>query len=303
MDELTYVFHEGERRVQALAGETAVADQNSAMVQKRVMGGALPFLRQQGFAVFALEIRGQVWCSPMFGRPGFIESVDGREVRFAADAVTEPMLVEAARQGCDAGVLVIDLATRRRIRINGQLTREDGGKLLLTVAESYPNCPKYITRRLLQWEVGPGTELLVLREGVAFGEEQEASLTRADLLFVATKHPSRGADASHRGGLPGFVRVIGGRGLEFADYAGNGMFNTLGNLAVDGRIGLLVPDLVRKVMVQLTGTGSLRWDGDVAEAGTGRVVGVEVRAWRELPLGLKGAEFLDYSPYDPEVRR
>ena len=38
---------------------------------------------------------------------------------------------------------------------------------------------------------------------------QRARIGNADTLFIASFHPEGGADASHRGGFPGFVRVLG----------------------------------------------------------------------------------------------
>ena len=56
---------------------------------------------------------------------------------------------------------------------------------------------------------------------------------RGDVLFIATAHATRGADASHRGGNPGFIEVLDGKTVRIPDYAGNSMFNTLGNLVVN----------------------------------------------------------------------
>jgi ferredoxin-NADP reductase len=67
-------------------------------------------------------------------------------------------------------------------------------------------------------------------------------------------------DASHRGGDPGFVRVEGPRRLVFPDYAGNKHFNTLGNLLLDPRAGLLFVDFERGSLVQMTGHASIDWD-------------------------------------------
>ena len=68
-------------------------------------------------------------------------------------------------------------------------------------------------------------------------EAKASRRTSADTFFVASAHAERGVDASHRGGLPGFVRVLGDRTLEIPDYPGNSMFNTLGNPAADPRAG------------------------------------------------------------------
>ena len=79
----------------------------------------------------------------------------------------------------------------------------------------------------------------------------------------ARVHPTRGADASHRGGSPGFVRVAGGR-LWWPDYPGNNMFNSLGNLAVDPAAALMFIDFFSGRTLQLSGAGDVRWD-DAAE--------------------------------------
>ncbi len=51
---------------------------------------------------------------------------------------------------------------------------------------------------------------------------------------------------SHRGGLPSFVRVMQHNAAaaepHIPDYRGNNFFNTLGNLAVNPRSGLLCID-------------------------------------------------------------
>jgi predicted pyridoxine 5'-phosphate oxidase superfamily flavin-nucleotide-binding protein len=55
-------------------------------------------------------------------------------------------------------------------------------------------------------------------------------------------HAPAGVDCSHRGGNPGLVRVLDERRLVFPDYSGNNMFQTLGNLSLDSRAGLLFLD-------------------------------------------------------------
>jgi hypothetical protein len=99
-------------------------------------------------------------------------------------------------------------------------------------------------------------------------------IARADTFFLGTTHPERGTDASHRGGPPGFVRVERSS-LWWPDYAGNNMFNSLGNLATDPTAALLFLDFSTGATLHLSGTARLEWttpeeDGD--DAGTGRRV-------------------------------
>jgi hypothetical protein len=103
----------------------------------------------------------------------------------------------------------------------------------------------------------------------------------ADTFFIASVHPERGADASHRGGRPGFVEVAGkGRLLPFPDYAGNRMFQILGNLMVDGHVGLLFLDWTTGVALQVTGEAQIVWDEDEVScySGAERLVDVTVES-------------------------
>ena len=54
--------------------------------------------------------------------------------------------------------------------------------------------------------------------------------------------PWYGADVSHRCGRPGFVRIDNDSTLTVPDFMGNFFFNTIGNLQVNPRAGLLFPD-------------------------------------------------------------
>ena len=97
--------------------------------------------------------------------------------------------------------------------------------------------------------------------------------------------------------------VLDDRTLRIPDYSGNSMFNTLGNLRVNARAGIIVPDFERGRTLQLTGTAETLWNQDDPEdrtGGTHRFLAFRITHWLELPLppGVK-TEFLDYSPYNP----
>ena len=81
-----------------------------------------------------------------------------------------------------------------------------------------------------------------------------------DTFFIASAHPERGADASHRGGQPGFVEIdSSGRRVRFPDYSGNNMFQTLGNLTVDSHAGLLFLDWDSGDAIRLSGRAEIVW--------------------------------------------
>jgi uncharacterized protein len=72
-----------------------------------------------------------------------------------------------------------------------------------------------------------------------FADDDKSFIESSIYFFIATADASRHPDCSFKGGAPGFVRITGPSELVFPDYDGNGMFKSLGNLAVNAHVGLL----------------------------------------------------------------
>jgi predicted pyridoxine 5'-phosphate oxidase superfamily flavin-nucleotide-binding protein len=312
-------FHAGEIAMQAFTGESRVAEVNAPMISSRIAKGAVPFLTAQQFAVLSVESGNALWCTHIIGEPGFIDVPDPTRLsislRMTPDldraalgprylpTAADPMVLAAADRNAAVGSIFIDLQTRMRYRINGRLSRLENDRIELQVQQAYGNCPKYITRRVLQW--GEDRYNWITYEGgkLLSGKQQDV-LRSADLLFIATGHPEYGLDASHRGGYPGFVTVVDERTLDVADYPGNSLFNSLGNLMVDRRIGLFIPDLARKRALRITGTATIHFrdSGQNASASSApRLVRVSVAQWEEVYLPVSSSQIIDYSPFNPEI--
>jgi len=73
-------------------------------------------------------------------------------------------------------------------------------------------------------------------------EVAKAFIESRAFFFLSTVNHDGHPTVSHKGGAPGFVRVLDDRTLVFPSYDGNGMFLSMGNIAGDGRIGLLFID-------------------------------------------------------------
>ncbi|MCW5689225.1 MAG: pyridoxamine 5'-phosphate oxidase family protein [Pseudolabrys sp.] len=73
----------------------------------------------------------------------------------------------------------------------------------------------------------------------AFTDDDKVYIESLPYFFIATADAEGRPDCSFKGGPPGFVRVTGASELAFPDYDGNGMFKSLGNLGVNGHVGLL----------------------------------------------------------------
>jgi predicted pyridoxine 5'-phosphate oxidase superfamily flavin-nucleotide-binding protein len=256
------VFHEGETAVQERAGVRAAAVKlGPRVVQSRLDPEFAAFLRHQPFVIVASATpSGRVWASILVGQPGFASATGPDRVIVRSEIALIDPLTEALEHGPSAvGLLVIEPVTRSRIRINGIARRTSSG-FELDVNEAFGNCTKYIQRRV-PVGLAAGTAETATRIGNHLEADQILLIDSADTFFIASRHPERGADASHRGGRPGFVKVDQAGGvLTFPDYPGNNMFQTLGNLVVNPEAGLLFIDWDNGRTLQITGRADVSWN-------------------------------------------
>jgi predicted pyridoxine 5'-phosphate oxidase superfamily flavin-nucleotide-binding protein len=289
-------FHPGEREVQRRAGVVEEATSVGRIIGQELTSPIVRFLARQRLAVAgSLDGSGRMWASLLTGPAGFISGESPRRLRLAVPPIAGDPLAENLRLPArrDLGLVVLDPRTRQRMRVNGQGHLDDGG-VSIDVEQVYGNCPKYIQLRDSEAD-GLSESREAPRVADRLDARQQAWIAAADTLFIATFHPEGGADASHRGGMPGFVRVLGPGRLAFADYPGNTMFNTLGNLAGYPRAGLLFLDFTTGDALQLTGAARLQDDREVVfEVAEAR----ETRAATALRFRL-----LEYSPANPVLSR
>ncbi len=302
-------FHEGELEVQERLGLQTEAKQNSGVIGDSIVKGAFRFIEQQHMAVLGSIDQGEnVWASVLAGQDGFMQAANERLVTFDLSKIAgnerDPFWknIESYPQ---VGMLLIELATRRRLRVNGRIRRSDDQQLELEVLESYPNCPKYIQRREpAKTPAGKRIAKPQVIEDETLGAPQQAIINKADTLFVASVHTERGVDASHRGGNPGFVRIVDDSTLRIPDYTGNCMFNTLGNFVSSPHAGLVFVDFENGTTLQLTGRAEILWDEEDPEdetGGTKRFWKMHIDHWIQIEKAHELEwSFLDYSPYNPQ---
>lgn len=308
-----HTFHEGELLVQRQTGDDGEAARLAGMVADRVAPPIRTFLAMQTtMAMATVDDDGTLVSSFFVGEPGLLTTPSERVVRvdrarLGASDGEDDRAWRNLRVGTAIGLLAFDLGTRRRVRLNGIVRAADATTIELEVAEAYPNCPKYIQRRRLV--VAPAITPTPTQSitGVALDEPRRALIERADTMFVASRHPTRGLDASHRGGEPGFLRVVAPNTIRVPDYDGNGMYNTLGNFAVEPHAGLAIVDFTSGRVLQLTGRVTLAFDRDddprQPTGGTGRYWEFAVDAWREQALPARHTwELIDTSPFNPKPR-
>jgi predicted pyridoxine 5'-phosphate oxidase superfamily flavin-nucleotide-binding protein len=267
---VTRGFHDGELAVQREAGVVLQAGRLEGMLAPAdLSGGAGGFLAKQTFAALtARDGDGVLWTSPLAAPAGFLQG-HGEVLRIVAVPGDGDPLQDLP-VGQQVGLIAIDFSARRRIRINGRLAVANGGALEVQVDQAYGNCPQYIHRQV---PAAAGTSSV--ERGNSMPPAARQLVAAADTFFLGTTHPTRGNDASHRGGPPGFVRVVSPSRLWWPDFPGNNMFNSFGNLAVDDEAALLFPDFASGTTVQLSGTAQLSWTQPGApgdDGGVGRRV-------------------------------
>lgn len=182
--------------------------------------------------------------------------------------------------GQPVGLLAVEFARRRRVRVNGTLVAADRHGLTVEVDQAFGNCPHYIQQREPESTLGAALAGPDAPVHAALAPEDVAVVERADTFLLGTTRPQRGNDASHRVGPPGFVRVVDPHRLWWPDYPGNNLFNSFGNLAVDPAAALLFVDFPTGRTRHLSGRAHLDWSagGPGDDGGTGRRVWFDVEA-------------------------
>lgn len=259
-------FHAGEAAVQQRMGQAHIADRVGRMIRTDIPDIAAGFLAEQPMVVIAAaDLDGRMWAGAVVGSPGFVHVVDAETIAIDAFPAAGDPLHEALTSPARIGMIALQPERRRRMRVNGFAAATEAG-LRITVEQVYSNCPKYISRRQIE-SYRPDIALPAPRHGTELDARQRALITAADTFFVATADADGNADASHRGGNPGFLQVLSPTRLRWPDYQGNSMFMTLGNIAVNPRCGILIPEWTTGGTLQLTGTAELSWAPETFTAG------------------------------------
>lgn len=292
----TSPFHAGEIAAQARAGAVEKVNRISRRVvrpyltsEQRAFYEGLPLVY-----VGHVDAEGRPWASVLTGGAGFIASPDDRTLLIAARPAPGDPLAAELIAGAPLGLVGIGLGNRRRNRVNGRIVATGPSGVTLAVDQAFGNCPQYIRPRAHE-SVTPALGGSAAVETLSRLDDQARALIAGAESFMVASH-SRGADpaartdgvdVSHRGGKPGFVRVERDV-LTVPDFAGNLHFNTLGNLLLEPRAGLLFIDWRTGDALMLTGTVEIVWDGPEVAAfrGAERLWRFTVEAALRLPTAV-----------------
>jgi ferredoxin-NADP reductase len=282
----------------------------------------------------AIDDQGRPWTTVMGGERGFtrpvaqnILGVQGLVDR-QYDPVVQALLGNAAdgelvRPMSDGGQgkmmsgLSIDLESRDRVKLAGlmvvgAMASQDQGspsvgelQLAMHVQESLGNCPKYLNKKEISAHI-PSPELV--SDTLPLPAEAVDLIHGADLFFLSSTN-GQTMDTNHRGGPPGFIRVASNSPdsvvIVYPEYSGNQLYQTLGNLYTNPKIGIVIPDFETSSVLYLTGESELMV-GNAASALLSHsklAVKITVTAARFVRDGLPfhGRQG-EASPYNPPVR-
>ncbi|KAH8722923.1 hypothetical protein GQ44DRAFT_711077 [Phaeosphaeriaceae sp. PMI808] len=297
------------------------------------------FMLQNGplLALGTLDSQYRPWTTLWGGTPGFSEPLGGGLVgtRAFVDLQHDPVvhaLVPKAQQGNmlqsnNAGKvlagLAIDLMTRKRVKIAGQMvaggvqevnvkyeegheddvtpTKQSQIQLVTKIDQSLGNCPKYLNQYQLEAQ---RVESKLISDGAVLTERGRELIDKSDMFFLSTS-AGEDMDVNHRGGPPGFVRILSSNEIVYPEYSGNRLYQSLGNLQLNPKIGITFPDYDTGDVLYITGTTDILVGVDAANLlqGSNLVVKITIGEARLVQRGLsfRGVR-KEQSPYNPRVR-
>lgn len=302
-------FHAGERHWQEAIGQRDAVE----AMGRRMIRDHMPQQHQAFFPLLPavviglLDEHGHPWATALCGPPGFAWASDAHTLRLDARMNEGDPAASGWRHGAQAGLLGLQHHTRRRNRLNGTLRIDASGVATVGVRQSFGNCPRYIEARTCTFDPAWQASDTPVEQAWQAGElapMAQAVIRRADTFFIASSSAAatspdladgEGVDVSHRGGPAGFVRLghddNGHTTLSWPDFPGNRMFNTLGNIQVQPRVGLLFLDVPSGGWLWLQGRASISTSGLDPEAERHVHVGISQAWWRpQGPLRWSAAE-------------
>ncbi|KAL5396786.1 hypothetical protein PMIN06_011300 [Paraphaeosphaeria minitans] len=220
--------------------------------------------------------------------------------------------------------LTIDLMERKRVKVFGRVIAgcvnevkvevEDGHvksaglpdlqdqvQLITKIEQSLGNCPKYLNA----YEIRPAlVSPTLMSQSERLSGEAKALILKSDMFFLTTSVPED-MDTNHRGGPPGFVRILSDTEIVYPEYSGNRLYQSLGNLLINPKIGVTFPAYDTGDVVYITGTAEVIVGADAAALlpGSNLAVRIKIEEARHVKEGLplRGTWKIS-SPYNPLVR-
>ena len=89
------------------------------------------------------------------------------------------------------------------------------------------------------------------------GPREAAFIAQRDSFYMATTSETGWPYIQHRGGPPGFLRVLDEKTAGFADFRGNRQYISVGNLEANDRVSLILMDYPNRARLKILGRARL----------------------------------------------
>jgi predicted pyridoxine 5'-phosphate oxidase superfamily flavin-nucleotide-binding protein len=128
----------------------------------------------------------------------------------------------------------------------------------------------------------------------ALGDAEAAFIAERDSFYMATVSETGWPYVQHRGGPPGFLKVLGTKRLAFADFRGNTQLISAGNAEANDRVSLILMDYRHRQRLKLL--GRIRFE-EVGRANAGIVKAVQLPQYRSRVerVGVIEVEAFDWN--------
>lgn len=100
---------------------------------------------------------------------------------------------------------------------------------------------------------GPAAHFATERPSHRFTEAETGFIAERDSIYLASVAENGWPYVQHRGGPPGFLRVLDETTLGFADFRGNRQYISVGNLTADGRVAMILMDYAHRRRLKILG--------------------------------------------------
>lgn len=144
-------------------------------------------------------------------------------------------------------------------------------------------------------------EIAVVTE---FDDETKAFIEAQDMFFLASTDHNGRPTVSYKGGNAGLVKVIDNQTLVFPNYDGNGMYMSVGNLALNNEVGLLFISFEKPHRIRVQGTATVSRDDPLMSEFPGADMLVRVHLsemWQNCPRYIHRYQKQETSRYVPQA--
>lgn len=241
-----FPYHDGQRDIQREANSVRAADKLSTWV-----GPVATYANEADLIVLACATDDALHVAALSGpAPLATATESGGEITMALPrGLTRLLAIDRPWGG-----IVINPATARRSRVAGLPTVHDAHVEIPCVV-AFTNCRKYMTPTSStgsSMHLGPTSHATCALNDPWIMQ----TIAQGETAFLVTETPDGRADASHRGGQPGFLRYDHANStIAWTEYLGDGMFVSTGNLRRQSRFALVVLDFESGDAVRLDGVG------------------------------------------------